>query len=144
MISSNTKIFCLSKNITRHYSFSLILFFLFTSLIQSGIQYINLYQTAPYVFFFIVNFLTFHQQKIEFFSNSLWSLVFTLCAIYNPGHISLGLHGPTSFPGVIDLAVPFFPSMPCSIITPGSVTPKYPNIRDITISHVVDPFCVGR
>ena len=31
---------------------------------------------------------------------------------------------PTSFPGVIDLATPFFPSMPCSIITPGSVTQK--------------------
>ncbi len=25
----------------------------------------------------------------------------------------------SSFPGVIDLAAPFFPSMPCSIITPG-------------------------
>ena len=50
-----------------------------------------------------------------------------------------------SFPGVIVLTAPFFPSMPCSIIiTPGSVTPKYPNIRDITISPVVDPFCVGR
>ena len=46
-------------------------------------------------------------------------------------------------PGVIALVAPFFPSMPYSIITPGSVALKYPNILGITISPVV-LFCVGR
>ncbi len=34
------------------------------------------------------------------------------------------------------------PRMPRSIVTPGSVTLKYPNVLDILISPVVDPFCV--
>ncbi len=36
----------------------------------------------------------------------------------------------------------FFPRMSHLILTPGSVTLKYPNILDILISPVVDPFRV--
>ena len=48
---------------------------------------------------------------------------------YSCGIIYVG-SVPTSFPGVIDLTAPFFPSMPCSIITGSTIHGESRNFDD--------------